>query len=151
MKAVVQRVNSASVTIAEKDYQQQIGKGLLILLGIKIGDTEEDAEFVADKCTNLRIFEDDEDKMNISVKDIDGDVLVISQFTLYGETAKGNRPNYTKAAKPEEAIPLYEKFIARLISNLGESKVKSGIFGAMMDVQLINYGPVTVIVESNKK
>ena len=151
MKAVVQRVSSASVTIAEKKYQQQIGKGLMILLGIKIGDSEEDVEFVADKCANLRIFEDDQDKMNISVKDIDGEVLVISQFTLYGETAKGNRPNFTDAAKPEEAIPFYETFIARLKSNIGESKVKSGIFGAMMDVSLVNYGPVTVIVESSKK
>jgi D-tyrosyl-tRNA(Tyr) deacylase len=150
MKAVVQRVSSASVTIAEKNYQQQIGKGLMILLGIKIGDSEEDVEFVADKCSNLRIFEDDQDKMNISVKDIDGEVLVISQFTLYGETSKGNRPNFTDAAKPEEAIPLYEKFITRLKSNLGESKVKSGIFGAMMDVSLVNSGPVTVIVESKK-
>lgn len=151
MKAVVQRVSSASVIIAEKNYQQQIGKGLLILLGIKIGDTAKDVEYVADKCANLRIFEDAEDKMNISVKDIDGEILIVSQFTLYGETAKGNRPNFTDAAKPEDAIPLYEKFIARLILNLGENKVKSGIFGAMMDIELINYGPVTVIVESSKK
>lgn len=151
MKAVVQRVSSASVKIAKKNYQQQIGKGLLILLGIKIGDTAKDVEYVADKCANLRIFEDAEDKMNISVKDIDGEILIVSQFTLYGETAKGNRPNFTDAAKPEDAIPLYEKFIARLILNLGENKVKSGIFGAMMDIELINYGPVTVIVESSKK
>jgi D-tyrosyl-tRNA(Tyr) deacylase len=88
--------------------------------------------------------------MNISVKDIDGEVLIISQFTLYGETAKGNRPSFTDAAKPDEAIPLYEKFVARVKANLGDDKVKEGIFGAMMDVQLINYGPVTVIVESNK-
>lgn len=151
MKAVVQRVSSASVKIAKKNYQQQIGKGLLILLGIKIGDTAKDVEYVADKCANLRIFEDAEDKMNISVKDIDGEILIVSQFTLYGETAKGNRPNFTDAAKPEDAIPLYEKFIARLKLNLGENKVKSGIFGAMMDIELINYGPVTVIVESSKK
>lgn len=151
MKAVVQRVSSASVKIAKKNYQQKIGKGLLILLGIKIGDTAKDVEYVADKCANLRIFEDAEDKMNISVKDIDGEILIVSQFTLYGETAKGNRPNFTDAAKPEDAIPLYEKFIARLILNLGENKVKSGIFGAMMDIELINYGPVTVIVESSKK
>ena len=151
MKAVVQRVSSASVKIAKKNYQQQIGKGLLILLGIKTGDTAKDVEYVADKCANLRIFEDAEDKMNISVKDIDGEILIVSQFTLYGETAKGNRPNFTDAAKPEDAIPLYEKFIARLKLNLGENKVKSGIFGAMMDIELINYGPVTVIVESSKK
>ena len=106
--------------------------------------------FVADKCSNLRIFEDAEDKMNISVKDVVGEVLIISQFTLYGETVKGNRPNFMDAAKPDEAIPLYEKFVARVKTNLGDSKVKEGIFGAMMDVQLVNYGPVTVIVESDK-
>lgn len=150
MKAVVQRVKSASVTIGEQNYYQVIGNGILILLGIKTGDREEDAYFIADKCSNLRIFEDAEDKMNISIKDIDGEVLIISQFTLYGETAKGNRPSFTDAAKPDEAIPLYEKFIARVKEKLGDDKVKEGIFGAMMDVQLINYGPVTVIVESNK-
>jgi D-tyrosyl-tRNA(Tyr) deacylase len=150
MKAVVQRVKSASVTIGEQNYYQEIGKGLLILLGIKTGDREEDVYFIADKCSNLRIFEDAEDKMNISVKDINGEVLIISQFTLYGETAKGNRPSFTDAAKPDEAIPLYEKFVARVKANLGDDKVKEGIFGAMMDVQLVNYGPVTVIVESNK-
>jgi len=150
MKVVVQRVKSASVTIGEQNYYQEIDKGLLILLGIKTGDREEDAYFIADKCSNLRIFEDAEDKMNISIKDFQGGVLIISQFTLYGETAKGNRPNFTDAAKPNEAIPLYEKFVARVKENLGDDKVKEGIFGAMMDVQLVNYGPVTVIVESNK-
>jgi len=150
MKAVVQRVKSASVTVSEQNYYQEIGKGLLILLGIKTGDREEEVNFVADKCSNLRIFEDAEDKMNISVKDVVGEVLIISQFTLYGETVKGNRPNFMDAAKPDEAIPLYEKFVARVKTNLGDSKVKEGIFGAMMDVQLVNYGPVTVIVESDK-
>jgi D-tyrosyl-tRNA(Tyr) deacylase len=158
MKAVVQRVSSASVKVPEPKYFAQIGKGLVILLGIKTGDSEPDANFVADKCSSLRIFsrkdafeEDEDDKMNISVKDIGGDVLVISQFTLYGQTAKGNRPDFTEAAKPDLAIPLYEKFIERLKANLGDSKVKTGIFGAMMDVQLINYGPVTVIVESKSQ
>jgi len=150
MKAVVQRVKSASVTITEQNYYREIGRGLLILLGIKTGDKEEDVNFVADKCSNLRIFEDAEDKMNISIKDVDGKVLIISQFTLYGETSKGNRPNFTDAAKPEEAIPLYEKFVARVKKNLGEDKVKEGIFAAMMEVQLVNYGPVTVIIESNR-
>lgn len=150
MKAVVQRVKSASVTIREQNYYQEIGKGLLILLGIRTGDREEEVNFVADKCSNLRIFEDAEDKMNISVKDVVGEVLIISQFTIYGETAKGNRPNFTEAAKPDEAIPLYEKFVARIKKNLGDDKVKEGIFGAMMNVQLANYGPVTVIVESDK-
>ena len=150
MKAVVQRVKSASVTISEQNYFQEIGKGLLILLGIKIGDTEDDVTFVADKCSNLRIFEDAEDKMNRSVKEVNGEMLIISQFTLYGETAKGNRPSFTDAAKPEEAIPLYEKFVSRVKINLGDEKVKVGIFGAMMDIQLVNYGPVTVLVESKK-
>lgn len=150
MKAVVQRVKSASVTIREQNYYQEIGKGLLILLGIRTGDREEEVNFVADKCSNLRIFEDGENKMNISVKDVVGEVLIISQFTLYGESAKGNRPNFMDAAKPDEAIPLYEKFVARIKKNLGDDKVKEGIFGAMMNVQLTNYGPVTVIVESDK-
>ena len=150
MKAVVQRVKSASVTISEQNYFQEIDKGLLILLGIKIGDTEDDVTFVADKCSNLRIFEDAEDKMNRSVKEVNGEMLIISQFTLYGETAKGNRPSFTDAAKPEEAIPLYEKFVSRVKTNLGDEKVKVGIFGAMMDIQLVNYGPVTVLVESKK-
>jgi D-tyrosyl-tRNA(Tyr) deacylase len=150
MKAVVQRVKSASVTIPEQKYFQKIGTGLLILLGIKIGDTEEDLNFVADKCCNLRIFEDEDDKMNRSVKEINGEMLIISQFTLYGETAKGNRPSFIEAARPEEAIPLYEKFVSRVKSNLNDDKVKMGIFGAMMDIQLVNYGPVTVLVESKR-
>ena len=150
MKAVVQRVKSASVKIVEQNYFQQIDKGLLILLGIKSGDTLEDIKFVADKCCNLRIFEDDEDKMNRSVKEVNGEILIISQFTLYGETAKGNRPSFTDAAKPDEAIPLYEEFVSRVKKNLGDEYVKVGIFGAMMDIQLVNYGPVTVMVESKK-
>ena len=148
MKAVVQRVKSASVTISEQNYYQEIGKGLLVLLGTKTGDTEDDVLFVADKCCNLRIFEDAEDKMNRSIKEVDGEMMIISQFTLYGETAKGNRPSFIDAAKPEEAIPLYEKFVSRVKSNLSDDKVKVGIFGAMMDIQLVNYGPVTVLVES---
>ena len=148
MKAIVQRVKSASVKVPGQNYSAKIGKGLLILLGIKRGDKESDVNFVADKCCNLRIFEDDEDKMNKSVKDITGEMLVISQFTIYGETAKGNRPSFVEAARPEEAIPIYDKFISRVKLNLGEEKIKVGIFGAMMDIELINYGPVTFIVES---
>ncbi len=148
MKVVVQRVNQASVSVPEKKYFREIQKGLLILLGIKTGDKISDVEFVADKCSSLRIFPDNEDKMNLSVKDVNGSVIIISQFTLYGETSKGNRPSFIEAAKPEEAVPIYEKFIERMKKNLGEEKVKTGIFGAMMDIQLINYGPVTVIVES---
>ena len=120
----------------------------MILLGIKSTDNDNDATFVADKCCNLRIFEDENEKMNLSLKDVDGEVLIISQFTLYGDTAKGNRPSFIEAAKPEQAIPLYEKFINRVENNLGKEKVKTGIFGAMMKVEIINDGPVTLIVES---
>jgi D-tyrosyl-tRNA(Tyr) deacylase len=150
LKAVVQRVSNASVNIPSEKYSMEIKKGMLILLGIKTGDTIDDVNFVADKCSNLRIFEDDENKMNISVRDVNGEVLIISQFTLYGETAKGNRPSFIEAAKPDEAIPLYNKFIERMKENLGGEKIKCGIFGAMMDVSLINAGPVTVLVESKK-
>jgi D-tyrosyl-tRNA(Tyr) deacylase len=147
VKAVVQRVNNASVNIPLEKYSEKIDRGMLILLGIKIGDTIDDVNYIADKCSRLRIFEDSEGKMNISVKDIDGEVLIISQFTLYGETAKGNRPSFIGAAKPDEAIPLYESFIERMKNNLGDDNVKCGIFGAMMDISLINSGPVTIIVE----
>ncbi|UCH65094.1 MAG: D-tyrosyl-tRNA(Tyr) deacylase [Ignavibacterium sp.] len=148
MRAVVQRVSGASVEIPSNNYSARIGNGLLILLGIKSGDCIKDVNFVADKCSRLRIFEDNEYNLNCSVQDVDGEVLVISQFTLYGETAKGNRPSFIEAAKTDEAIPLYEEFVKRLKQNLGESKIKTGIFGAMMDVHLVNSGPVTVIVES---
>jgi D-tyrosyl-tRNA(Tyr) deacylase len=118
------------------------------LLGIKTGDTVKEVNFVADKCSRLRIFGDNENNLNLSVQDVHGEVLIISQFTIYGETAKGNRPSFIEAAKPAEAIPLYEDFIERMKQNLGEQKVKTGLFGAMMDVHLVNSGPVTVIVES---
>jgi D-tyrosyl-tRNA(Tyr) deacylase len=148
VRAVVQRVRKASVNINSENYFKEINQGLLILLGIKTGDTQADAIFVADKCINLRIFEDELDKMNLSLKDVGGEVLLISQFTLYGETAKGNRPSFIDAAKPAEAIPLYESFIERLNEKMGRDKVKTGVFGAMMDIESVNYGPVTVIVES---
>jgi len=148
LRAVVQRVTEGGVYIPEENYQAEIGHGMVILLGIKIGDNESDALFVADKCSNLRIFEDENGKMNLSIKDVDGEALIISQFTLYGETARGNRPSFIEAARPEEAIPLYEKFIKRVKENLGNSKIKTGIFGAMMSIKIINDGPVTVIVES---
>ena len=150
MRAIIQRVRSASVKIPDEKYSAKINKGLLILLGIKSGDSTDDVNYVADKCSRLRIIEDNEIKMNISVQDIKGEVLIISQFTLYGKTAKGNRPSFIEAAKPDEAIPLYEKFIERMKYNLSDDKVKTGIFGAMMDVELINSGPVTIIVESKK-
>ena len=148
MKVVVQRVSEGSVTIPEKKYEVKIGNGLVVLLGIKIGDGEKDVTFLADKCCNLRIFEDENDKMNLSIKDINGEMLIISQFTLYGDAQKGNRPGFTDAARPEEAIPLYEKFIARVKENIGDEKVKTGIFGAMMMVKIFNEGPVTIIIES---
>ncbi len=151
MRAVVQRVSEGGVNIPSENYLASIGKGMVILLGIKIGDTVDDVIWTADKCCNLRIFEDAHEKMNLSIKDINGEVLIISQFTLYGETAKGNRPSFTLAAKPEEAIPLYEKFLERMKQNLGEDKVKNGIFGAMMSVKIINDGPVTVLVETKQK
>lgn len=148
MMAVVQRVSEGAVYILSRNYSAEIGKGLVIFLGIKTGDTEKELNFVADKCSNLRIFQDENDKMNLSLKDINGEMLIISQFTLYGETAKGNRPSFIEAARPEEAIPLYEKFIERVRKNIGGEKIKTGIFGAMMEVKIINDGPVTLIVES---
>ncbi|MBZ0200732.1 MAG: D-tyrosyl-tRNA(Tyr) deacylase [Ignavibacteriaceae bacterium] len=148
MRALVQRVSAGGVYIKEENYTAEIGKGMVVLLGIKTSDAESDINFVADKCCNLRIFKDENGKMNLSVKDIGGEMLLISQFTLYGETAKGNRPGFTDAARPEEAIPLYEKFIKRLKENIGSEKVKTGVFGAMMSVKIINDGPVTLYVES---
>ena len=147
MRAVVQRVSSASVTIDRKLYSS-IEYGLLILLGIKSGDSEAEAQYLAEKCIGLRIFEDYEEKMNLSVKDINGSILVVSQFTLYGDTRKGNRPSFVEAAPPQIAEPLYEKFVSMLQDSLGKEKVVTGVFRAMMDVALVNDGPVTVIVES---
>jgi D-aminoacyl-tRNA deacylase len=151
MRAVVQRVSEGGVSIAKENYYAEIKKGFVILLGIKNDDNENDIIFVADKCSSLRIFEDENEKMNLSIKEINGEVLIISQFTLYGDAQKGNRPSFTDAARPEIAIPLYEKFIDRMKYNLGESKIKCGNFGAMMSVKIINDGPVTIIIESKKK
>ena len=151
MRALVQRVSEAGVYIDKENYEAEIGKGMVILLGIKEDDTEEDLIFVADKCRNLRIFEDENEKMNLSLKDINGEVLIISQFTLYGDAQKGNRPSFTEAARPEIAIPIYDKFINRMKINLGEEKVKTGIFGSKMKVKIFNDGPVTILVESKKQ
>jgi len=147
MRALVQRVKRGGVTI-DGSRHSEIGKGLVILLGVKEGDTEADAKYLADKCALLRIFEDEQEKMNLSVKDIGGSALVVSQFTLYGDTRKGNRPSFTDAARPELAEQLYEKFIDYLKQQLGDSKVAAGLFRAMMDVEIINDGPVTVLVLS---
>jgi len=148
LRVVVQRVSEGGVEIRENNYSQSIKKGLVILLGIKDGDTEKDAEYLADKCCNLRIFQDENDKMNLSLNNVSGEVLIISQFTLYGDARKGNRPSFIESAKPERAIPLYEKFIDRVKENIGNEKVKTGIFGAMMSVKIINDGPVTILIDS---
>ncbi len=147
MKAVIQRVSSASVSI-DSATVGSIGPGVVILLGVKTGDTADDARFVAEKCAALRIFEDAEGKMNLSVKETGGSILVISQFTLYGDTKKGNRPSFVEAAPPATAEPLYDHFVHHLRSIVGTERVATGVFRAMMDVSLVNNGPVTVIVES---
>ena len=150
MRALVQRVSEGGVVIESENYSERIGKGMVVLLGVKEGDTGDDMIFVADKCCNLRIFEDENDKMNRSIKDTGGEMLVISQFTLYGDARKGNRPSFTNAAQPDLAEELYNKFIERARLNLGNDKVKSGIFAAMMQVNIINEGPVTIMVESKE-
>jgi D-tyrosyl-tRNA(Tyr) deacylase len=149
MRAVIQRVTKASVSIDGKVHSQ-IGNGLLILLGIEDADTAEDIEWLSAKTVNLRVFNDENGVMNISVKDINGDILVVSQFTLHASTKKGNRPSYIKASKPEIAIPLYEKFLQQLSNDLGK-EVKAGIFGADMKVELLNDGPVTIIIDTKNK
>ncbi len=149
MRALIQRVKKASVTIEGKVYSE-INQGLLILLGIEAEDTQEDINWLAGKITRLRIFSDENDAMNLSVQDVDGDCLVVSQFTLHASTKKGNRPSFIYAAKPEIAIPLYEKFVLQLENEMNK-KVQTGSFGAMMDVALINDGPVTIWIDSKRK
>jgi D-tyrosyl-tRNA(Tyr) deacylase len=149
MRVVIQRVSKASVTIDNKIFSQ-IGNGLLVLLGIEDADTAEDIEWLSGKIVNLRIFNDDNGVMNVSVKDSNGDILVVSQFTLHASTKKGNRPSYIKASKPEFAIPMYEKFVVQLNHDLGK-KVQTGIFAADMKVDLCNDGPVTIIIDTRNK
>ena len=146
MRVVVQRAKNARV-IVEGQVTGQIEKGLMLLVGITHEDTISDLEYCAKKIANMRIFEDEEGKMNLSIKDVGGDILSVSQFTLYGETRKGNRPSFIQAARPEVAKPLYEQFNDLLRAEY-QLKVETGIFGAMMDVEFINDGPVTLIVES---
>jgi D-tyrosyl-tRNA(Tyr) deacylase len=149
MKVVIQRVSSASVTIDNK-VVADIQKGLLVLVGIEDADNQEDIDWLVNKITNIRIFGDENDIMNLSVKDIDGDIIVVSQFTLHAATKKGNRPSYIKASKPEVAIPLYENFVKRLQIEFGK-KVQTGIFGADMKVLLLNDGPVTILIDSKNR
>ncbi|TDD76271.1 D-aminoacyl-tRNA deacylase [Flavobacterium caseinilyticum] len=149
MKVVIQRVSQASVTIDAK-IVADIQKGLLVLVGIEDVDNQEDSKWLAAKIANIRIFGDENDVMNLSVKDIDGDIIVVSQFTLHAATKKGNRPSYIKASKPEIAIPLYESFVFQLEKEL-EKKVQTGIFGADMKVLLLNDGPVTIIIDSKNR
>ena len=147
MRAVIQRVKSASVTVEGK-VVSEIRGGLLVFLGVAQEDTPADVNYMASKIANLRIFEDDEGRMNLSILDVGGEALVVSQFTLYGDCRKGRRPSFIAAARPEKADPLYQAFMDE-ISRLGVP-VKAGIFQAMMDVELINDGPVTMLLDSNK-
>lgn len=149
MKVVIQRVSQASVTIDEKRVAD-IQKGLLVLVGIEDADTAEDSSWLTSKIANLRIFADENDVMNLSIKDIQGEMIIVSQFTLHALTKKGNRPSYIKASKPETAIPLYEDFIKQMETELGK-EVQTGEFGADMKVSLINDGPVTIIIDSKNK
>lgn len=149
MRAVIQRVSEASVVV-EDEKVANIQQGLLVLLGIEIEDTKEDADWLANKISALRIFSDSEGKMNNSILDVDGDVIVVSQFTLHAKTKKGNRPSYIKSARPEQAIPLYDQFKKELSEVIGK-QVQSGEFGADMKVSLANDGPVTITVDSKNK
>ena len=149
MRVVIQRVLEASVVVDEK-VVGSIQNGLLVLLGIEDADTEEDIHWLSNKIVGLRLFDDAEGVMNLSVKDIGGDILIISQFTLMASTKKGNRPSYIKASKPPIAVPLYEQMIATLSNDLGKA-VQTGIFGADMKVSLINNGPVTITIDSKNK
>ena len=149
MRAVIQRVSRASVTIEGK-INAAIGKGLLVLLGIEDADTEEDISWLSGKIVNLRIFDDANGVMNESVLDQVGDIILVSQFTLHASTKKGNRPSYIRASKPEIAIPLYEKMIQQLSADLGKP-IGTGIFGADMKVELLNDGPVTIVIDTKGK
>lgn len=148
MRAVIQRVKNASVTI-DGAITGAIGKGMLILLGVESGDTPADLEWLVSRLARLRIFEDDNGKMNLSVRDVNGDALVVSQFTLFGTMKKGSRPSFNRAAIPDEAVPLYENFVASLSAALGKP-IPTGRFGAMMEVSLVNDGPVTILLDSRR-
>ncbi len=149
MRAVIQRVTEATVTINSSE-KSSINNGLVVLLGIEEADTYEDIEWLSGKISRLRIFDDNNGIMNLSVNDINGEVMVISQFTLHASTKKGNRPSYIKAAKPEIAIPIYNDFIKKLTQDINR-KIKAGEFGAFMQVALVNDGPVTIIIDTKNK
>ena len=149
MRVVIQKVTEASVSI-ENQTVASIDKGLLVLVGIEDGDTNEDIAWLSSKIVNLRVFDDDNGVMNLSVKGVKGEVLIVSQFTLHASTKKGNRPSYIKAARPEVAIPVYEAFIKQVETLLGK-RVPTGQFGAMMQVSLCNDGPVTILIDTKKK
>ncbi len=149
MKVVIQRVSSASVTI-ETEIAANIQSGLLVLVGIEDNDSQEDINWLSQKIINLRIFGDDNGVMNLSVKEIQGNIIIVSQFTLHASTKKGNRPSYIKASKPDMAIPMYEKFVKQMELELGK-KIQTGKFGANMKVTLVNDGPVTIIIDSKNK
>lgn len=150
MRIVIQRAAHASVAVPEEGYESSIGRGLVVLAAFIDEDADEDVAWTAKKIASMRIFDDEAGVMNLSVKDVGGEILAVSQFTLYASTVKGNRPSYIKAAKPDVAVPLYEKFLSALETELGKP-VKSGIFGADMKVSLLNDGPVTIIVDSKLK
>jgi D-tyrosyl-tRNA(Tyr) deacylase len=149
MRAVIQRVSQSSVTI-DGNIAGQTGWGLVVLVGIEDTDTPEDIAWLSGKIVRLRIFNDDHGVMNLSVKDIDGDILIVSQFTLHASTKKGNRPSYIRSSKPDIAIPLYEQFVKQLEKDLGKS-VQTGEFGAMMEVALVNDGPVTIVIDTKNR
>ena len=149
MRAVLQRTAFASVKV-DGNITGSIHKGLLVLMGVEDADATEDIEWLSSKIVNLRIFDDENGVMNLSVKDVDGDILLVSQFTLHASTKKGNRPSYIKASKPDVAIPMYEKMIAQLETDLGK-KIQTGIFGADMKVELLNDGPVTIVIDTKNK
>ena len=149
MKTVIQRVSSASVTIENK-IVAQINQGLLVLVGIEDSDNQEDIDWLVSKIVHLRIFADDNNVMNLSVKDIDGNIIVVSQFTLQASSKKGNRPSYSKASKPEIAVPIYENFLQKMRFEFGKP-IQSGVFGADMQVSLINDGPVTIVIDSKDR